>query len=305
MAEIKITNFSVPGCLAKIDNILNSNPQGKMEKRKFIPSEAEMTFDNGYYVDCVALSVDIRGSSQMPDFHTKPVLAKIYRAYLSSITSLMKSCGLNRHIRIVGDAVLGIFNSPNPAIHVQEVYAVGLRIYNVISMLNDKLQKKGYQTINVGIGISYGEALAVKAGLFGSGINDIIWMGDVVNTASKIGNKGNKDGNGQYMICPSVYGFLPPGDAQLFTANAAEGCYHGNVYHKETQVIYEKIVKSRATTPSRATPTPYIPSPDLINPLANLSRRQTMSTLLGGLGGDSIPTPNLSNLGKALYEYMK
>ena len=55
----------------------------------------------------------------------------------------------------------------------------------MVKILNYKLGKKGYSTISVGIGIDYGRALMVKAGYSGSGLNDVIWMGDVVNSAWK------------------------------------------------------------------------------------------------------------------------
>lgn len=38
----------------------------------------------------------------------------------------------------------------------------------------------------VGIGLAYGRALMIKAGYKGSTINEVVWMGDVVNEASKL-----------------------------------------------------------------------------------------------------------------------
>jgi class 3 adenylate cyclase len=44
--------------------------------------------------------------------------------------------------------------------------------------------------IRSGIGMSYGRALMIKAGFNGSGINDVVYMGDVVNRASKLAGLG-------------------------------------------------------------------------------------------------------------------
>jgi hypothetical protein len=38
--------------------------------------------------------------------------------------------------------------------------------------------------------MSYGRALMIKAGFNGSGINDVVYMGDVVNKASKLAGLG-------------------------------------------------------------------------------------------------------------------
>lgn len=51
-----------------------------------------------------------------------------------------------------------------------------------MKVLNYKLKKAGYDTpIKAGTGASWGRALMIKAGLSGSGINDVVYMGDVVN----------------------------------------------------------------------------------------------------------------------------
>lgn len=68
-----------------------------------------------------------------------------------------------------------------------------------------KLRKKGYSQISVGIGMDYGRALMVKAGYSGSGLNDIIWMGDVVNSACHIANKAGRDGKKTLVVSSCIY----------------------------------------------------------------------------------------------------
>ena len=43
--------------------------------------------------------------------------------------------------------------------------------------------------VDANIGMDYGRALMAQAGFKGSGINDIIWMGDVVNSACHLCNE--------------------------------------------------------------------------------------------------------------------
>jgi len=54
----------------------------------------------------------------------------------------------------------------------------------MMSVLNFKFIKRwgaNFKEIQAGIGVALGIALVIKAGFSGSGINDLIYMGDVVN----------------------------------------------------------------------------------------------------------------------------
>lgn len=59
----------------------------------------------------------------------------------------------------------------------------------MINVLNYELGKRGIGPISVGIGVDYGRALMITAGYSGSGINDVVYMGDVVNRAAKLASK--------------------------------------------------------------------------------------------------------------------
>lgn len=59
----------------RIKEILYSSE--KFEEVNEIPGRDRLTYSNGFYVNCTALFIDIRGSSQLPDKHTRPVLGKI------------------------------------------------------------------------------------------------------------------------------------------------------------------------------------------------------------------------------------
>lgn len=45
----------------------------------------------------------------------------------------------------------------------------------------------------------------VQAGYRGSGLNDVIWMGDVVNYACHLCGSANKNGNGVINVSTEVY----------------------------------------------------------------------------------------------------
>ena len=72
---------------------------------------------------------------------------------------------------------------------VNQAFDAACKANSLIDILNYKLGKKGYMTFDANIGMDYGRALMVQAGFKGSGINDIIWMGDVVNSACHLCNE--------------------------------------------------------------------------------------------------------------------
>ena len=97
-----------------------------------------------------------------------------------------------KEMNINGDCVGGVFETPYKS-DIDTVFSIAARLNSLIKILNYKLRKKGYSQISVGIGMDYGRALMVIAGYSGSGLNDVIWMGDVVNSACHITNKAGRD----------------------------------------------------------------------------------------------------------------
>jgi len=173
----------------RIKDILDSAET--FEEVNEIPTRNRLTYSNGFYVNCSALFVDIRGSSQLPAKHSRPVLGKIYRAFLSECVSVINSNLNCREIFINGDCVSGILNTPYKE-DINAAFYTAATLNSMLHILNWKLQQKGYTPISCGIGIAYGRALMLKAGYKGSTINDVIWMGDVVNEASNLCHQGNK-----------------------------------------------------------------------------------------------------------------
>lgn len=200
-----------------------------------IPSSDTLTYDNGYYVNCTALFIDIRGSSQLPDIHTRPVLGKIYRAYISECVAVINENPNCREVFISGDCVSGIFNSPYKN-DIDSAFETAARLCSLVHVLNWQLEKKGYATIECGVGLSYGRALMIKAGYKGSGINDIVWMGDVVNEAAKLCHMGNKNGLQMVQIANDVRFNLKEQYQNLLSpvflgVNSAVKQYQGTLYN--------------------------------------------------------------------------
>jgi len=104
----------------------------------------------------------------------------------------------------------------------------------------------------MGIGISYGRALMVKAGHNGGAVNDIVWLGDVVNEASTLCGYGNKGTNiYPIMISDTFYNGLSQSTkteldnlgVDSFFYNMNENCYHANITFVNYDNWVEKFLK--------------------------------------------------------------
>lgn len=229
--KINYSEYNFENSLTRLDDILNSSDYN-YEEKKGIPSENSLTFKNGFYVDITVVFVDIRGSKELANSHTRPVLAKIYRSYISEVIAVMKDNTKINDIFIEGDGVWAVFDTTTE-LDVQVVFDTTAKISSLINALNVKLKKKNYSVIKVGIGIDDGESLYIKAGYSGSGINEIVWIGKVVGEAAKLSNYGNRDWyDRQTMVSERVYRMLNKHQKSLLEWNAYRECYHGNIIWK-------------------------------------------------------------------------
>lgn len=235
--------YSFEDSASRLDDILNASDNNYCDK-EYIPERSKLTFKNGYYVYVTAIFIDIVGSSDMTDGHRRPTLAKIYRAFLSECVAIMNSETACKEVNINGDCVWGVFDTPLKA-DIDNVISVSAKLYSMIKILNYKLMKKGYPEISVGIGIDYGRALMVKAGYFGSSINDVIWMGDVVNSACHLCNKAGRNGRKIVIISDVVYNYLDEYNQNLFTSYLEGGNteYEGDIINIGMDKWYQENCK--------------------------------------------------------------
>lgn len=212
--------------LERLDEILNST--STFDEKNSIPKRSDLTYTNGFYVKCSVLFVDLRGSSKIPKVLQKKVLAKIYRSCINEIVAILNGFSICKEINIVGDCVCAIFESTSKT-HIDDVLQAAAQVNSLISILNYKLGKKGYKTIKAGIGLSSEHVLMFKAGY--STINDVVWMGNAVNQASKMCSKANKNEIKQIVITPLFYKDLCEGSQKYFTKSKffEEEYYHCDV----------------------------------------------------------------------------
>ena len=226
--EAVYSSYDYTKSLERIDEIL-SGSDASYEDHKGIPSRNSLTFLNGYYVDITIMFVDLRGSKALSEKHTRPVLAKIYRAYISEVVAVMKGSPKVSEIYIEGDGVWGVFNTTTNA-DVDAVFSTSARISSLIDILNIKLIKKKYSAVEVGIGIEDGTSLYIKAGYKGSAINEVVWIGKAVGQAAALCKDGNRTWQDrELMVSKRVYEMLNDHNKGLLEWNTSRACYHGTV----------------------------------------------------------------------------
>lgn len=234
------SNFKVYDFVAsfeRIDGIL-AQPNDVYEETDKLPDRDELTFENGFYARCSALFVDIRDSSNLPNIYKRPALAKLYRAFISEMVAVHNSDSYTREVNIVGDCVWSVHNTPSKT-DIDDVFSLAYTANSLVKVLNYKLNKAGYPTpIKVGIGMSYGRALMIKAGYSGSGINDVVYMGDVVNQAAKLASMGSKDGEKPLVMDQVFYQNLKEANTKWLTKKPNVGIYTGNVIRVDMEEWY-------------------------------------------------------------------
>lgn len=226
--ETTYSNYDFQDSVNRISEILDSS-DSSYEDHKGIPSRDSLTFTNGFYVDVTVLFVDIRGSKELSEKHIRPVLAKLYRAYISEVVAVLKGTQTINEVYIEGDGIWAVFNTTTMN-EVTRVLETAGQVASLIDILNIKLEKKGYSKIEVGIGLDDGSALYIKAGYRGSGVNEVVWIGRVVGNSAELSSFGKKTlSDERIMISAQVYNNLNnDGYREIFTLNANRSCYHGN-----------------------------------------------------------------------------
>ncbi len=85
----------------------------------------------------------------------------------------------------------------------------------------------------------------VKAGYSGSGLNDIIWMGDVVNSACHLANKAGRGYRKTILISSKVYENVLENTQELLSSCIIDGktYYEGNFIWQPMEDWYKENCK--------------------------------------------------------------
>ena len=236
--------YKVEDSASRMDDILDANDNDYEDNKSSIPSRDKLTYKNGYYINVTALFIDIVDSSKLTDGNRRPTLAKMYRAFLSECVAIMNSWEMCKEININGDCVWGVFETPKKS-DVDDVISVAAQLNSMIKILNYKFKKKKYDTIAGGIGMDDGLALMIKAGYSGSGINEIVWMGDVVNTACHLANKAGRGIRNRIIVTEQIYSNLNDEHKEMLSSytDGTITRYEGNIFRTSMENWYKENCK--------------------------------------------------------------
>lgn len=215
-------DYDYKGGKQRVIDILTSKTA--IEEAKTIPSsEDEFTYENGVKSCVSALFVDIRDSTNYFKNNKPDIVSRVMRAFCSEIISILQADDNFRQIGIRGDCVYGIFSTPDES-DIKTILDNAIVINTFQKMFQKILNEYSMPTFEIGIGLGCSEDLVIKAGKKGSGINDLIWIGDSVIDACKLSSQGNKDGFDSIVISTDFYNSIKDYNAnedetysQLFT----------------------------------------------------------------------------------------
>lgn len=230
MVDGNFKTYDFTASLRRIDDILEA-ASGQFEEVDRLPDRDRLTFTNGFYAQFAsAIFVDLRESSKLPSHYQRPRLAKIYRAFISEMVAILNSTPQVREVNIVGDCVWAVYSSPLKT-DDDAVFSCACQANSLMQVLNHKLKKHGFDTpIRAGIGLADGRALMIKAGFNGSGINDVVYMGEVVNQASKLAGRASRTSwDVPILVDRTFYEQLNDHNRGLLRPVYGQGYYGGHV----------------------------------------------------------------------------
>lgn len=171
-------------------------------------ADSRLTFGNkGLKFETTVIHVDLRSSTELLNKHNKPTLAKIHKAYFHVIVTIADILG--GEIRSFnGDSMLVFFPGTTKTTLSQAVKAA-MKMKYLLGVDDSGVsnQFKKYSEIDFGIGIDDGKILCAKIGKGRDSNNqDLIWLGNAVNKAVKIGD--NQKSPYQVGISSFVYSNL-------------------------------------------------------------------------------------------------
>lgn len=85
----------------------------------------------------------------------------------------------------------------------------------------------------------------VKVGYSGSGINDVIWMGDFVNTACHLANKAGRGIRNKIVVTEQIYNNLNDSHKKLLSefVDGETTLYEGDIIRKNMDKWYNENCK--------------------------------------------------------------
>ncbi len=153
----------------------------------------------------------------------------VYDAYISLMELYFKNNEFNKGIDIIkvgyNTLLKNEFNNKFPK--KLNYYEIGNRsiyrlIYNYADMLWIIDEKDKAMDI-------FKKLLKINP----SGINEVVWLGKVVEQTALLCSNANKNGNSRIIVSKKVFNDLSEHNKSILNINNSHNCYHGNVIMKD------------------------------------------------------------------------
>jgi len=201
---MKLKDYDYKERKKKVEEILdNTDKINEVEK---FPRDDDFTYTNGYKAWAGAIFVDLRDSTTLFSEDDEVKIAKVIRGFTSEIIEILRK-DTDDHLKeigIRGDCVFAVYSAPNK----NDLYDIADRAFYIntyMKMLNKLLDDRNLPNIKAGIGLAAKKTLAVKAGRYSSGINNLVWIGESVSIAAKLSDLGNKDSINPIVMSETFY----------------------------------------------------------------------------------------------------
>ncbi len=185
---------------------------------------------------------DIRGFTTLSE-KTKPEqLVELLNEYFTPMTNitLANNGTLDKYI---GDAIMAIFNAPmDVPDHTYYACKTALEMIENLAEVNKNFQKKGYPTIDIGIGLNTGEAIVGNMGT--DRRFDYTAIGDSVNLASRLEGT-NKVFGTRVIVSESTYNHVKDKfNFRMLDKIQVKGKHEGVTIYELNNHLADEIQKS-------------------------------------------------------------
>jgi adenylate cyclase len=197
VASVAMENSSLSDRIRK-EALVRANFQ-----RYFSPDLAKQIADHGEEIkldmgskrEVVIMFTDIRGFTSMSEKMAPDDVAHLLREYFTEMVEIVFRNGGTLD-KFIGDAVMALWGAPlSMEDDADKAMSAAIEMQKALVQLNEHWKGTGKPSINIGIGINFGE---VFAGNIGSEQRlEYTVLGDAVNTASRLCSKAAK---GEIMI---------------------------------------------------------------------------------------------------------
>lgn len=192
------------GQIDELENLIKDYMSGSYEivETKKIPSAEEVAFGKkAYRTNLTAFCIDLRKSTELLWEQTPEVCSKIHKSYLTIAARVISTNG-GQLRSFNGDSVLAFW----PGQFKSDIDNAVKSAFQLKWALDVRLSKyfEPYRKLDFGIGIDWGMATIVKAGLpRNDNNNDLVFLGECVNFASTVASQAS--GRYHIEISPAVY----------------------------------------------------------------------------------------------------